>query len=59
MKYRTRAGMGRCQGGFCTCRIMDIIHRETGMPKEEITTRGNDSNIVIGKIKTVRYRGRG
>lgn len=51
VKYRTRAGMGRCQGGFCTCRIMDIINRETGMHKQEITTRGNDSNIVTGKIK--------
>jgi glycerol-3-phosphate dehydrogenase len=57
IKYRTRAGMGRCQGGFCTCRIMDIIHRETGMPKEEITTRGNDSNIVVGKIKQFGAKG--
>jgi glycerol-3-phosphate dehydrogenase len=57
IKYRTRAGMGRCQGGFCTCRIMDIIHRETGMPKEEITTRGYDSNIVVGKIKQFSAQG--
>ncbi|MFZ5974506.1 MAG: NAD(P)/FAD-dependent oxidoreductase [Bacillota bacterium] len=57
IKYRTRAGMGRCQGGFCTCRIMDIIHRETGMPKEDITTRGDGSNIVVGKIKQFAAEG--
>jgi glycerol-3-phosphate dehydrogenase len=32
IKYYTRAGMGRCQGGFCTYRIMRLISRETGLP---------------------------
>lgn len=57
VKYRTRASMGRCQGGFCTCRIMDIINKETGMPKEDITTRGNNSNIVVGKVKQFKVQG--
>ena len=33
VKRRTRAGMGRCQGGFCQCRVMEIIARELGMDK--------------------------
>ena len=57
VKYRTRAGMGRCQGGFCTCRVMDLISRETGMSKEEITTRGEGSNIVMGRIKELEMEG--
>ena len=32
IKRRTRAGMGRCQAGFCTPRQMDILHRELGIP---------------------------
>jgi len=57
VKYRTRAGMGRCQGGFCTCRVMDLISRETGMSKEEITTRGEGSNVVVGRIKESEMEG--
>jgi glycerol-3-phosphate dehydrogenase len=57
VKYRTRAGMGRCQGGFCTCRVMDLISRETGMSKEEITTRGEGSNVVVGRIKESAMEG--
>ncbi|MBQ6385590.1 MAG: NAD(P)/FAD-dependent oxidoreductase, partial [Lachnospiraceae bacterium] len=36
VKRRTRAGMGRCQGGFCSPRVMEILHRELGIPMEEI-----------------------
>ncbi len=46
IKYATRAGMGRCQGGFCTYRTMKIIHRETGIPFERITKKGPGSEIV-------------
>ena len=46
IKYATRAGMGRCQGGFCTYRVMKIINRETGIPFERITKKGPGSEIV-------------
>ena len=50
IKFYTRAGMGRCQGGFCTYKILKIIARETGMPVEHITKRGDGSRIVQGHI---------
>lgn len=50
IKFYTRAGMGRCQGGFCTYRLLAIIARETGMPVEEITKRGRGSALVVGRI---------
>ena len=50
IKFYTRAGMGRCQGGFCSFKVMKIISRETGIPLEKITKRGEGSRIVIGKI---------
>ena len=46
LKFRTRAGMGRCQGGFCTWRCMELLARELGLPLTEITKRGGDSWIV-------------
>jgi len=51
VKRRTRAGMGRCQGGFCSPRVMEIISRETGMPVQKITKNGGDSRIVFGRTK--------
>ena len=56
VKRRTRAGMGRCQGGFCTPRIMDIMARELHVSMEDITKCGADSNIVVGKIREKRER---
>ena len=46
IKFRSRAGMGRCQGGFCTTRCMDILAERLGVPFEKITKRGGDSWIV-------------
>lgn len=51
VKRRTRAGMGRCQAGFCTPRIMEIIARELGCDMQDVTKRGGESNVVVGKIK--------
>ena len=51
VKRRTRAGMGRCQAGFCTARVMEILSRELGLPMEEITKGGASSNIVVGRTK--------
>lgn len=47
VKFRTRAGMGRCQGGFCTSRVMRILAERMGVPFHEITKRGAGSWIVI------------
>ena len=51
VKRRTRAGMGRCQGGFCSPRVMEIISRETGIPLSEVTKNGGDSRILTGRTK--------
>ena len=51
VKRRTRAGMGRCQAGFCSPRVMEIIHRELGIPYEEVTKSGGRSNIVMERTK--------
>lgn len=46
IKFRTRAGMGRCQGGFCTGRCMEMLSRELNIPMAQVTKRGGDSWIV-------------
>ncbi len=51
VKRRTRAGMGRCQGGFCSPRVMEILSREAGIPMEDITKFGAGSKLVVGKTR--------
>ncbi|MBR2549739.1 MAG: NAD(P)/FAD-dependent oxidoreductase [Clostridiales bacterium] len=51
IKRRTRAGMGRCQGGFCSPRVMEIISRETGIPLDQVTKSGGNSRILNGRTK--------
>lgn len=53
IKFRCRPGMGRCQGGFCRPRVIEILARELNKRHEEITKRGEDTNILIGKTKDV------
>ena len=48
VKRRTRAGMGRCQGGFCSPRVLEILSRELGVPMSEITKAGGNSKIIVG-----------
>jgi glycerol-3-phosphate dehydrogenase len=50
IKFYTRAGMGRCQGGFCTYTIMKILERETGVPFDRITKRGRGSRMLLGTM---------
>ncbi len=50
VKRRTRAGMGRCQAGFCSPRVMEILVRERGVEMEAITKSGGDARIVIGTL---------
>ncbi|RLI65556.1 MAG: FAD/NAD(P)-binding oxidoreductase [Candidatus Asgardarchaeum californiense] len=54
IKFRTRAGMGRCQGGFCTPRLMKILERELNLKMTEITKKGDGSYIVCCKTKDLR-----
>jgi len=49
LKFRTRAGMGRCQGGFCTARCMEVLARELGIPLREVTKRGGGSWLVLDR----------
>ena len=51
VKRRTRAGMGRCQSGFCSPRTMEIIARERGISMEEVTKAGGASRIICGISK--------
>ena len=53
VKRRTRAGMGRCQAGFCSPRVMEILARELGRPLAEITKAGGASRIIVGANKDV------
>ena len=48
VKRRTRAGMGRCQAGFCSPRTMEILARERKVTMFDITKSGGDSKIVTG-----------
>ncbi len=50
VKRRTRAGMGRCQGGFCSTRVMEILAQELGMDLTEITKCGGESRLVTGRL---------
>lgn len=55
VKRRCRAGMGRCQGGFCGPRVMEIISRELNIPLDKVRKGGGeDSNIASYKIKEVK-----
>ena len=51
VKRRTRAGMGRCQAGFCSPRTMEILARELNSPMFDITKSGGGSQIVVGTNK--------
>lgn len=48
VKRRTRAGMGRCQAGFCSPRTIEILARERGVDPSEITKAGGNSKIIVG-----------
>ena len=51
IKRRTRAGMGRCQAGFCTPKRMEILERELKIRQEEITKNGAGSEMIVGRNK--------
>lgn len=51
VKRRTRAGMGRCQGGFCGPMVTEILARELGIPLEQVTKFGGSSYLNVGKTR--------
>lgn len=51
VKMMTRAGTGRCQGGFCCPRVAEILARELGVSLDEITRHGGESKLLVGKTK--------
>ncbi len=51
VKRRTRAGMGRCQGGFCGSKVVEILARELGCEVNAITKFGGNSNILYERTK--------
>ncbi len=51
VKRRTRAGMGRCQGGFCGSKVVEILARELNVPMSEITKFGGESKIIYERTK--------
>jgi len=56
VKYRTRAGMGRCHGGFCLPKIVEILKEEYGMSPQEINLKNSDSHLFIGTTKGLRRK---
>lgn len=53
VKLYTRAGMGRCAGGFCAPRLLEIISAETGIEYTSIMKNDNGSYILSGETKRV------
>ena len=51
VKRRTRSGMGRCQGGFCSSIVVEILSRELASPYEQVTKSGGASIINYGRTK--------
>jgi glycerol-3-phosphate dehydrogenase len=51
VKRRTRAGQGRCQGGFCMPRIVEIAGREMNMGEEHVLKSEGKSCVLSGRTK--------
>ena len=59
IKRRTRAGMGRCQGGFCSPRVARIISEEKGIPMLEVTKDGGNSYLLSDTVESFLKGGAG
>ncbi|MBO5789841.1 MAG: NAD(P)/FAD-dependent oxidoreductase, partial [Clostridia bacterium] len=51
LKRRTRCGMGRCQGGFCTPVVTEIMAKELGISELEVTKSGGTSRLLAERTK--------
>ncbi|NQT59879.1 MAG: NAD(P)/FAD-dependent oxidoreductase [Bacteroidetes bacterium] len=52
IKYRTRAMMGRCQGGFCLQRLTEILRESFGIAVGEQTLKGSGTELFMGPLRT-------
>ena len=59
VKRRLRAGMGRCQGGFCGPKAIEIIARELGISTEQVTKGQAGSYMIIGRVRGGKDKGNG
>ncbi len=51
VKRRTRSGMGRCHGGFCSPNVQGLIAKELSINYEEVTKSGGNSKLIFEKIR--------
>ena len=51
VKRRTNAGMGRCQGGFCGPRVMEILCRELGYDPLQVPQDQAGAAVLVGRTK--------
>ena len=54
VKYRCRAGMGRCQGGFCTQHIVRIMEEQFNINVKNMKLKSSDSNLFYGRTREVK-----
>lgn len=51
MKKRSRAGFGKCQGGFCQAKVLMLLSKKLGIKPEEVLYDGPNSNILMEESK--------
>ncbi|MFX0071957.1 MAG: NAD(P)/FAD-dependent oxidoreductase [Candidatus Hermodarchaeota archaeon] len=56
VKFRCRPGMGRCQGGFCRPRVIEILSRELNVPYDQVTKRGDDTYYLVAETKDLALK---
>jgi len=56
VKFRCRPGMGRCQGGFCRPRVIEILSRELNIPYNQVAKRGEDTEFLECRTKDFRLK---
>ncbi len=54
VKYRCRAGMGRCQGGFCTQHIVRIMEEKFNVDVKDINLKSPESYLFVGRTREVK-----
>ena len=54
VKYRCRAGMGRCQGGFCTQHIVRLMEDKFDINVNDIKLKSPNSNLFYGRTRGVK-----
>lgn len=59
VKFYSRAGMGRCQGGFCSHRVIQLIEQESGIPYTRVSKHGPGSEVFVGELTGAAPAGTG